>query len=92
MAAGGDWRDSLRDARFVSSAEQSLLKSAEAAGNLPWALRTVAARQEKRVVYRLAAAVQVLYPILIVMLGALVAFFVVSLFIPLVKLVEGLSG
>lgn len=92
IAAGSDWRDSLYDARFVSSAEQSLLKTAEQAGNLPWALRTVAARQEKRIVYRLAAAVQVLYPILIVCLGALVAFFVVSLFVPLVKLVEGLGG
>ena len=92
IAAGGDWRDSLHDARFVSSAEQSLLKTAEKTGNLPWALRTVAARQEKRIVYRLAAAVQVLYPILIVCLGALVAFFVVSLFVPLVKLVEGLGG
>ena len=92
VAAGGDWRDSLRSARFVSPAEQSLLKSAEQAGNLPWALRTVAARHEKRTVYRLAAAVQVLYPIVIVLLGAVVAFFVVSLFVPLVKLVEGLSG
>jgi type II secretory pathway component PulF len=92
IAAGGDWRDSLRDARFVSPAEQSLLKTAEKAGNLPWALRTIAARQEKRAVYRLAAAVQVLYPILIMLLGAVVAFFVVSLFVPLVKLVEGLAG
>jgi type II secretory pathway component PulF len=92
VAAGGDWRDALADARFVSRAEQSLLKSAEQARNLPWALRTIAARQEKRAVYRLAAAVQVLYPLLIVSLGAVVAFFVIALFIPLVKLVEGLSG
>jgi type IV pilus assembly protein PilC len=92
VTAGGDWRDSLGSARFVSPAEQSLLKSAEAAGNLPWALRTVAARQEKRTVYRLAAAVQVLYPLLILLLGGMVAFFVVSLFVPLVKLVEGLAG
>ena len=92
MNAGGDWRESLRTARFISPAEQSLLQTAEQAGNLPWALRTVAARQEKRIVYRLAAAVQVLYPIVIVLLGGLVAFFVVSLFVPLVKLVEGLSG
>jgi len=92
VAAGGEWRDSLRDARIVSPAEQSLLKSAEQAGNLPWAMRTIAARKEKRIVYRLAAAVQVLYPIVIVLVGGLVAFFVVSLFVPLVKLVEGLSG
>ena len=84
-------RLSLRLSR-LSPAEQSLLKSAEDAGNLPWALRTVAARQEKRTVYRLAAAVQVLYPILIVLLGSIVAFFVVSLFVPLVKMVEALAG
>lgn len=71
VAAGGDWRDALAKARFVSPAEQSLLKTAEQAGNLPWALRTVAARQEKRAVYRLAAALQVLYPILIVCLSTL---------------------
>jgi type II secretory pathway component PulF len=92
VAAGRDWRDALHDARFISQAEQSLLQTAERAGNLPWALRSVARRLEKRAVYRLAAAVQVLYPVLIVLLGSLVAFVMVSLFVPLVKLIEGLSG
>jgi type IV pilus assembly protein PilC len=92
VAAGRDWRDALRDARFVNPAEQSLLKTAEVVGNLPWALRSIAGRKDKRVVYRLAAAVQVLYPLVIVLLGLLVAYFVVSLFVPLVKLIEGLAG
>ena len=91
VATGGEWRQSLRDARVINSREQSLLQTAERAGNLPWALRTVAARQEKRVVYWLAAAVQVLYPIVILLLGGLVGFFVIAMFIPVVKLVEGLS-
>lgn len=92
VSGGGDWRDALASAKLVTPAEQSLLKSAEAAGNLPWALRTVAARKERRAVYRLAAAVQVIYPFLILILGCVVAFFVVALFIPLIKLIEGLSG
>jgi type IV pilus assembly protein PilC len=90
VSAGGEWRQSLCDARIINSKEQRLLQVAERAGNLPWALRTVAARQEKRVVYRLSAAVQVLYPIVILLLGGLVGFFVISLFIPLVKLIEAL--
>ena len=69
VAAGGDWRNALANARFVSRSEQSLLKTAEQAGNLPWALRAIATRQEQRTVYRLAAAVQVLYPLLIVLPG-----------------------
>jgi len=91
VATGGDWRDALASARIVTAAEQSLLKSAEVAGNLPWALRTIAARKEKRAVYRLAAAVQVLYPLLVVALGLVVAFFVIALFIPLVRLIEALA-
>jgi type IV pilus assembly protein PilC len=92
VAAGTDWRDALADTGLVTAAEQGLLKTAERAGNLPWALRTIARRNEKRAVYRLAAAVQVLYPLVILLLGTVIGFFVVALFIPLVRLVESLSG
>jgi type II secretory pathway component PulF len=90
VVAGSDWRDALRDARLVSPAEHGLLKTAEQVGNLPWALRTIAARNERRGVYRLSAAIQVLYPCVILLLGALVAFFVVALFFPIVRLINGL--
>jgi type II secretory pathway component PulF len=90
VGAGDEWCQALRKARVVNANEQSLLQTAERAGNLPWALRTIAARQEQRIVYRLAAAVQVLYPVVILLLGALVGFFVIAMFIPLVKLVEAL--
>jgi type II secretory pathway component PulF len=89
--AGADWRDALREARVVTRSEQALLKAAERAGNLPWALREIAKRREKRAVYRVATALQVVYPIVILMLGAFVGFYVVSLFVPLVNLIEGLA-
>jgi type IV pilus assembly protein PilC len=92
VASGADWRDALARYRLVTPAEQGLLKTAERAGNLPWVLRTIAARNDRRAVYRLSAAVQVIYPLVILVLGILVAFFVVALFVPLVKLIEGLSG
>jgi type II secretory pathway component PulF len=88
---GADWRDALRNTRLVSGAEQALLAAAERAGNLPWALRQIARRREKRAVYRLATALQLLYPAAILALGAFVGFYVVALFVPLVRLTEGLS-
>ncbi len=91
VRAGVDWREALHDAKVITSPERALLNSAERAGNLPWALRQIALRREKRAVYRLVAAVQVLFPIAILVFGGFVAFFVVSLFIPLVKLINALT-
>ncbi len=91
VSAGGDWRDALHKVRLITSAELSLLKTAEQVGNLPWALRAIAGRREKRSIYRLAIALQLLYPAAILMLGAVVAFFVISLFIPIVVLIRGLT-
>lgn len=90
VSAGVDWREALRKVRLISHAEQALLTSAERAGNLPWALRQIAVRREKRAVYRLATALQILYPAAILFLGAFVAFYVVALFVPLVNLINGL--
>jgi type II secretory pathway component PulF len=91
VRAGVDWREALHDARIITTSERALLNSAERAGNLPWALRQIALRREKRAVYRLVAAVQVLFPIAILVFGGFVAFVVVSLFIPLVKLISALT-
>jgi type IV pilus assembly protein PilC len=88
---GMEWQDALYKARVVSKAELALLKTAERAGNLPWTFRQIATRRDKRAVYRLATALQIGYPILIILLGSIVGFFVISLFVPLVRLINGLS-
>jgi type II secretory pathway component PulF len=91
-SAGLDWREALRKVRLITHAEQALLTSAERAGNLPWALRQIATRREKRAVYRLATALQILYPAAILFLGAFVAFYVVALFFPLINLINGMAS
>jgi type IV pilus assembly protein PilC len=88
--AGGHWPIALQSSSVVSPSEAAFLKSAEQTGSLPWALREVAARRQRRGVYRLTVVLQVLYPIAIIMLGGLVGFYVVSLFVPIVKLIESL--
>jgi protein transport protein HofC len=92
VAGGADWRDALRNTRLISDAEQGLLDTAERVGNLPWALREIATRREKLVVYRFANRLQIIYPLIILLLGLFVGFYAISLFIPLVKLIAGLSS
>jgi type II secretory pathway component PulF len=81
----------LVGARFITRVEQSLLHTAERAGNLPWALREIARRRDKWTAYRLMATLQVAYPAAILLIGTMVAFYAISLFIPIVRLIEGLS-
>jgi type II secretory pathway component PulF len=90
VGAGNPWPSALERTSVVSGAEAALLRSAEPTGSLPWALREIATRRQKRIIYRMTIALQVLYPVIIVMLGGLVGFYVVSLFLPIVKLIESL--
>lgn len=90
VRAGGSWQDALTRQRLLQPAEAALLKSAEQTGNLAWALRSVADRRERKSIYRMTAALHILYPIVIVFLGCVVGFFVVSLFIPVISLIQSL--
>lgn len=81
----------LRRHHFLRKQEVVLLESAEQTGNLPWALNAVADAIERRWSYRVCAIVQFVGPLIIIMLGLLVAFFAFSFFLPLVKLLNDLS-
>jgi type IV pilus assembly protein PilC len=91
VVSGGDWPDALRKYKIVSTAEAALLRAAARAGNLPWALRQVAKRREKRAIYRLHNFIQIVYPVLILMVGGVVAFYFLALFIPVVQLIQSLT-
>jgi protein transport protein HofC len=89
--AGDNWRDALRNVRLIRPAEHALLGTAQEVGNLAWALRAVALRGERLLAYRVAVLVQIAYPIAILMVGSLVGFFVVAMFVPLVELIHSLT-
>lgn len=88
---GGDWADALCVTKIVSTQEVALLKSAQRTGSLPWALRQIADRSDKLMMYRLASLINAFYPFVIVFLGTVVGFYVIGLFIPLVKLIDGMA-
>jgi general secretion pathway protein F len=90
-AAGMDWRQSLRGIGLISQSDAAVLSSAERVGNLDWALEEMAESAIRRQVYRLQAALQVLFPLVLLLLGMVISFFVVGLFLPLVSLIQGLA-
>ena len=69
----------------------AVLGAAERADNLAWALEEMADSAIRRQAYRLQLALHCLYPVAVLLIGFVVAFFVIGLFLPLVELIHGLS-
>ncbi|HVX11347.1 MAG TPA: type II secretion system F family protein [Pirellulales bacterium] len=90
MASGQPWYESLADQGLLRSSEQALVSSAERAGNLAWALREVADGIERRTALRAQRWLELVIPVCILFAGGIVMFIVVSLFVPLVSLIEKL--
>ncbi|MCO6045028.1 type II secretion system F family protein [Aeoliella sp. ICT_H6.2] len=77
--------------QLLTSSEAGLIETAERVGNVPWALRQIALRRENLLAARMNVVVRIAYPVIVLSIAMFVAFIVISLFVPLVKLVEGLS-
>ena len=88
---GEDWCAALRKVRLIDRTDEVVLRSAQGAGNLPWALEEMAESLLRREMYRWQAWYNIISPLLILALGACVAFVCVALFLPLVGLIQGLS-
>lgn len=88
---GADWIEQLTDNGLIRHSDEAVLASAQRAGNLPWALAEMAEANERRLGYRLQFWLQMLFPLLVVALGALVFVVAVAYFSPIVRLIEVLS-
>ena len=89
---GADWIEALERQWLIRSSEAEVLSSAAAVGNLAWALHELAESAERRLATRIQAAVQTLFPLLVVFLGAMVFVLGVAYFSPLVVLISKLAG
>lgn len=88
---GADWRHSLLLAGILTHTDAAVLAAAERVGNLPWALEEMADSTLRRQLYGLQVAMQVLYPVLVILVAGVVGFIVIGLFLPLIALIQGLS-
>jgi len=88
---GMHWCDALRHVGLLRRVDVAVLKAAERAGNLTWALEEMADSALRLCEYRLRVWLNVGFPVVVLVLGAMVAFIVISLFVPLVALIRGLA-
>jgi general secretion pathway protein F len=84
--------DVLYSRGLIGRADRTLLEAAHRAGNLDWALSEVAAHQRRRWFYQLHYTANLLYPALVLLMGALVLFTMLAFFSPLVQLIKHLAG
>ena len=68
-----------------------MLQAAQRASNLPWALAEMADGVRRRLSYRVLAAIQLLLPPIVILMGLVVMFIVVALFSPLIALIQRLA-
>jgi type II secretory pathway component PulF len=87
---GAEVWQSLATAGILSAPEAHALQSAERLGNRPWVLKQLAANKERRVARRFDRFADLLLPGAIVVLGAFVLIQALSVFLPLVRILDGL--
>lgn len=88
---GVPWADALRDARVISRGEAGVLDAAGRAGNLAWALRTMADLGERRWAYRLQAWSQAGFVAALLGAGGVVLLIALAYFAPLIELISKLA-
>ena len=88
---GTDWIAALWRAGILRKTDVEVLGSAASVGNLAWALRELAETCERRLEFRIQAAVQTLFPLAVIMIGLVIGLFAVSYFIPLVVIIGELA-
>jgi type II secretory pathway component PulF len=91
LERGGDWVSLLRTTRFLRQVDCAVLESAARAGNVPWALRTLAGQRERSFIYRLEFWAQVLFPLAILAIGAGILSLGLICYEPMSQLMEALS-
>lgn len=89
---GEDWCNSLAKRGLIGQAELTMLRAAQRVGNLPWALTELAESVRRRVAYRVQAVAEICFPPVIILIGAVILFVVVALFVPLISLITRLAG
>jgi type IV pilus assembly protein PilC len=88
---GTELADGLHETELVPAAAIPLIHSAQRAGNLPWALEEVGDRLAERGSRLLRRFSMVVAPMVLLAVGALVGYFVIGVFIPLIEMIAKTS-
>ena len=91
LQAGGDDLQCLQRHGLLGETDLALLQAARRNGNLAWAAGEMADSNRRRFIYRMNAVLQVIFPLIIVAYGLLMAAVAVAVFLPLANLIQGLA-
>lgn len=91
MQHGADWLESLHHAAILRRSDVAALRASQQFGNLSWTMRELAAASRRRFLQRLQAISVVVAPLVLVGIGFVVFVIVLSMFLPLISLVIGLT-
>lgn len=81
----------MRESELLTEREVALLRAAQKAGNLGWALREMGTTVQLKNSHRLQLLIEWLRPVLFGGLGLLTGWTVIAVFLPIVKLINDLS-
>lgn len=91
IESGMHWCDALQESRLITKAQQSVLRSAERAGNLGWALSEMADSTLRRAASRAHAVLGFVFPTCLIGFGMCVLFVAVGMLAPLFSLIGALA-
>jgi type II secretory pathway component PulF len=89
--SGQHWCDSLLRSGVIRGGEAAVLKAAERAGNLAWALEQLAATSVRRTAWRMRAWQEVTFPATVLLIGGGVSLIVSAVFISLITFIQALT-
>ena len=89
---GESFAEPLRQAKVCDSIVVNMIDVGEETGDLDKMLTKIADNYDEEVDVLVASLVSLLEPIMVVVLGGIVGFIVIALFLPLVKLISAVSG
>lgn len=91
MEKGEPFAASMRESGWVPSHMVPLMESAQRVGNLPWALSEAGTQRNRLAFVSSQRLTFILFPILLLILGLVVGFIAVAMFLPLVELIVMLT-
>jgi type II secretory pathway component PulF len=91
MAGGHAWCDALAAQNLIRPSDAAVLRAAERAGNLAWAMSEMSESNLRRLGLRLRTALSTGFPLLILVFGVVIFLVAVGLFLPLPNLIRNLS-
>lgn len=91
MEHGMPWTESLRKTKLITKRQEAVLKSAERAGNLSWALNELADSSLRLTAHRAQAVLSFVFPGCLLVFGFCVFMIAVGVLMPLFSLIGNLA-